>query len=177
VIFHETLLEGAYLIELERVNDERGWFARAWDRQEFARRGLDSGIVQCNLSFNRRRGTLRGLHYQVAPHAESKLIRCTRGRIYDVIVDLRVSSDSYLKWIGAELSPDTGTMLYAPKGFAHGYQTLEDDTEVFYQVTEPYVRGAEKGLRWDDPAFSIEWPIATPCVVSHKDRNWPDFEL
>jgi dTDP-4-dehydrorhamnose 3,5-epimerase len=177
MIFRQTSLADAYVIELERLEDDRGWFARAWDNEQFAEQGLDSVLVQCNLSFNSRRGTLRGLHFQVDPHAEAKLIRCTRGKIYDVIVDLRPASVTYARWMGVELSPDNGLMLYAPKGFAHGYQTLEDETEVFYQVSESYVREAEGGVRWDDPAFSIEWPIATPSVISAKDQGWPDYRL
>jgi dTDP-4-dehydrorhamnose 3,5-epimerase len=173
--FTETALPGAYLVDLERREDERGFFARAWAEDEFAAHGLDTRVSQCNLSFNERRGTLRGLHYQVAPHAEVKVVRCTRGAVYDVIVDLRPGSATYLRWIAVELSTENRRVLYVPEGFAHGYQTLEDETETFYQVSVPYAPGAERGVRWDDPAFGIEWPDVEERVMSEKDRTWPDF--
>jgi dTDP-4-dehydrorhamnose 3,5-epimerase len=173
--FTETALPGAFLVDLERRDDERGFFARAWCEEEFAAHGLDARISQCNLSFNERRGTLRGMHFQVPPHAEVKLVRCTRGSVYDVIVDLRPDSTTYLSWIGVELSADNRRALYIPEGFAHGYQTLMDGTETFYQVSSPYAPGAERGVRWDDPAFGIEWPDVEERVISEKDLAWPDF--
>jgi dTDP-4-dehydrorhamnose 3,5-epimerase len=132
-------------------------------------------VAQCNISFNERRGTLRGLHYQVPPHAEVKVIRCTSGAVFDVIVDLREGSETYTRWIGVELSAENRRMLYVPEGFAHGYLTLADETETFYQVSMPYAPDAERGARWDDPAFGIEWPQAGELVISEKDRRWPDF--
>jgi dTDP-4-dehydrorhamnose 3,5-epimerase len=173
--FSETELAGAFVIDLERREDERGFFARAWCEEEFAAQGLDTRVSQCNVSFNERRGTLRGLHYQVPPHAEVKIIRCTSGAVYDVIVDLRPESSSYTRWIGVELTAENRRMLYIPEGFAHGYVTLEDETETYYQVSAPYAPQAERGARWDDPAFGIEWPEADELVISEKDRNWPDF--
>ena len=174
--FTETELPGAFVVELERREDERGFFARAWCEREFAEHGLDTRVSQCNVSFNERRATLRGLHYQVAPHAEVKLIRCTRGAVYDVIVDLRPESATYTRWIGVELNEENSRLLYVPEGFAHGYLTLADRTETFYQVSVPYARDAERGARWDDPAFGIEWPQTEGLVMSEKDRSWPDFE-
>jgi dTDP-4-dehydrorhamnose 3,5-epimerase len=174
--FAETELPGAFVIDLERREDERGFFARAWCERELAEHGLDTRVSQCNLAFNERRGTLRGLHYQVAPHAEVKLVRCTRGAVYDVIVDLRPESATYTRWIGVELTEDNRRMLYVPEGFAHGYLTLADATETFYQVSVPYTPDAERGARWDDPAFGIEWPQTEGLVMSDKDRSWPDFE-
>jgi dTDP-4-dehydrorhamnose 3,5-epimerase len=175
VIFRETELAGAYVLELERREDERGFFARAWCRDELAERGLDARVAQANLSWNERRGTVRGLHFQRPPHAEVKLVRCTRGAVYDVIVDLRPGSPTFTSWLGVELSAENGRALYVPEGFAHGYQTLADGSETFYLVSEPYAPSAEGGVRWDDPAFAIEWPEAAERIISEKDRNWPDF--
>jgi dTDP-4-dehydrorhamnose 3,5-epimerase len=175
VIFRETALRGAWIVELEPREDERGFFARSWSEDEFAEHGLTTRIAQCNVSWNARRATLRGLHFQAAPHAEVKLVRCIRGAIYDVIVDLRPSSPSYTRWAGVELTAENRRTLYVPEGFAHGFQTLVDDTELFYQVSEPYAPSAESGVRWDDPAFAIEWPLPHP-ILSHKDRAWPDFD-
>lgn len=174
--FTETDLAGAFVIDLERHEDERGFFARAWCEREFADHGLDTRVSQCNVSFNEHRGTLRGLHYQVSPHAEVKLVRCTRGAVYDVIVDLRPESATYTRWVGVELTAENRRMLYVPEGFAHGYVTLVDATETFYQVSVPYAPEAERGARWDDPAFGIEWPQTEGLVMSAKDRSWPDFE-
>lgn len=174
MIFTPTKLPGAYLVDIERRQDERGFFARSWCQQEFQAQGLASCMVQANLSFNNKQGTLRGLHYQRAPYAEAKLVRCTRGAIWDVIVDLRPASPTYRQWLGAELTDENYRMLYVPEGFAHGYLTLADSVEVTYQVTQFYAPGAEAGLRWDDPAFGIEWPIAVQ-VISEKDSRWPDF--
>jgi len=177
VIFTPTSLDGAYIVDIEPRRDERGFFARAWCDEEFARHRLDTRVVQCNLSFNDRGGTLRGMHFQRAPHAEVKLIRCTRGAIYDVIVDLRPESPTHRLWIGVELTAENRRMLYIPEGFAHGYQTLVDATETFYQVSAPYAPHAEGGVRWDDPAFGIVWPETTDLVISEKDRNWPDYAV
>jgi dTDP-4-dehydrorhamnose 3,5-epimerase len=168
-------LDGAHVIELEPIEDERGFFARAWDEREFAERGLETRIAQCNVSFNARRGTIRGMHFQDAPYEEVKLIRCVRGSLFDVIVDVRPGSPSYKRWSGVELTADNRRMLYVPRGFAHGFQTLEDDTETFYMVSQSYVPDAERGLRWNDPAFCIEWPLGPPSEISGKDRDWADF--
>lgn len=170
--FVSTPLAGAFLIELERIPDERGFFSRAYCQREFAEHGLETATAQCNVSFNRQTGTLRGLHYQIAPHAEAKLVRCTSGRIFDVIVDLRPDSPSRYRWHAAELSASNRRMLYVPKGFAHGFQTLADDTEVFYQMSESYHPESARGLRWNDPRLGIEWPIGEP-TVSEKDRGYP----
>jgi dTDP-4-dehydrorhamnose 3,5-epimerase len=175
VIFSEAGLTGAYVIDLERIEDERGFFARAWCERELTEHGLESRIAQCNVSFNYRKGTLRGMHFQRPPHEEVKLIRCIRGSLFDVIIDLRPNSADHKRWIGVELSASNRRMLYVPRGFAHGFQTLEDDTEVYYMVSEFYAPGAEGGVRWDDPVFGIEWPIHRPSEISEKDQHWPDF--
>ena len=175
MIFTETDLPGAYLIDLERREDERGFFARAWCADEFAEHGLSTRLVQANISFNVRKGTLRGMHFQVEPHAEAKVVRCTRGAIYDVVIDLRPDSDTYKRWLGVELDAEGRRALYVPEGFAHGYQTLAPDTETMYQVSEYYAPHAEDGVRWDDPAFGIEWPDPANAFLSEKDRNCPDF--
>jgi dTDP-4-dehydrorhamnose 3,5-epimerase len=176
VIFNETELKGAFVIDLEPIEDERGFFARAWCRREFTEHGLSTDIAQANMSFNKRKGTLRGMHFQKSPHAEDKLVRCTRGAIFDVAVDLRPDSPTRSRWVGVELTSENRRMLYVPKGFAHGFQTLEDDTEIFYLVSEFYTPEAEGGARWDDPAFGIEWPLGAPAEISDKDRTWPDYE-
>jgi dTDP-4-dehydrorhamnose 3,5-epimerase len=175
VIFEQTRLSGAFLVDLERREDSRGFFARTWCANEFADHGLTTEVVQANVSFNPRQGTLRGMHFQRAPHAETKLVRCTRGAIYDVVVDLRRDSDTYKEWVGVELSADNRRALFVPEGFAHGYQTLVPDAEVFYQVSEYYTPGAEGGVRWNDRAFGIEWPDPDNAFLSDKDRSWPDF--
>ena len=172
--FHETELQGAYLIEVEKREDERGFFARTWCETEFKEHGLVARVVQANTSFNARAGTLRGMHYQRAPHQETKLVRCTRGAIYDVIVDLRPHSRTYKRWLGVELTVSNGSMLYLPADFAHGFITLADTTEVAYLVSEAYTPGAEAGLRWDDPQFNIDWPRPVE-VISDRDAGWPDF--
>jgi dTDP-4-dehydrorhamnose 3,5-epimerase len=174
VNFSATGIEGALLIVPDLRSDTRGSFARIWSAEEFAARGLSTNFVQANASVTTRRGTLRGLHYQTAPHAEAKLVRCIRGAIYDVIVDVRPSSPTYRRWIGVELAAGEPRMLYVPPGCAHGYQTLVDDTEVFYPVTAPYTPGAEQGVRFDDPAFAIEWPLEV-SLISEKDLGWADF--
>ena len=172
--FSPTALAGACIIDIEPVPDERGFFARGWCREEFARHGLNPDLAQCSISFNKKRGTLRGMHYQAKPHEETKVVRCTRGAIYDVIVDLRPESPTFRKWIAVELSADNRRMLYVPPGFAHGFQSLVDDTEVFYQISTFYHPGSVRGVRWDDPAFGIEWPVMER-VISNKDRQYPDF--
>ena len=175
MIFNETKLKGAYIIEVEPFEDERGSFARTFCREEFQTHGLNSFVAQCNISHNRKKGTLRGMHYQIAPHAETKLVTCLAGSIYDVIIDLRPDSITYCHWLAVELSARRRrSLLYIPEGFAHGFQTLEDDTEVFYQMSHPYVSKAARGLRWDDPAFAIDWPDG-PRTLSDRDKNYPDF--
>lgn len=173
--FEQTKLAGVYEIRMEPVFDERGSFARSWCQREFEDRHLNARLVQCNVSFNAKRGTLRGMHFQASPFAEAKLVRCTRGRLFDVVVDLRPDSETFKGWIGFELTPGNGRMLYAPEGCAHGFLTLEDETEVFYQMSEFYQPSAARGVRWDDPAFGIEWP-ADVLVISDRDRLYPDFE-
>ena len=172
--FTETKLKGAFIVEIEKLTDDRGFFARAWCRKEFEAHGLTSAVVQANVSFNRKRGTLRGMHYQIAPFQESKLIRCTRGAIYDVIIDLRPESPTYKKWIGVELTADNYTLFFVPEDFSHGFITLMDDTEITYQVSQFYTPGSEKGIRFNDPTFNIQWPLEV-SVISDKDSNWPDF--
>lgn len=177
MIFKETDLKGAYVVELETNVDERGYFARAWCKKEFSQLGLDTNIVQCNLSYNNKKGTLRGMHYQSEPYGETKFVRCVKGALYDVIIDIRKESKTYGKWIGVELSEKNGRALYIPAGFAHGFQTLEDDTLMIYQVSEFYTPGYEKGIRWDDSFFNIKWPQEEHRIISEKDRNWKDFSL
>ncbi len=173
--FTETPLAGAYVIELEPVRDERGYFARVFDAEEFRAHGLDPAAVQESVSFSRRAGTLRGLHYQRDPHGECKLIRCTRGAAYDVIVDLRPGSETYCEWFAVELTDENGRMLYVPAGLAHGFQTLRDETEFHYRMSHPYAPSHAAGVRWDDPAFGIQWPDAAKRLMSARDREWPDF--
>jgi len=174
MIFLETELSGAFLITLERLTDERGFFARAWCQGEFVTHGLNPQLVQCNVSFNKKKGTLRGMHYQVKPYEEAKLVRCTAGAIYDVIIDLRRDSPTFLQHFAVELTAQNHSMLYIPEGFAHGFLTLEDNTEVFYQMSTFYVANAARGARWNDPAFGIQWPI-TVRIISERDQNYPDF--
>ncbi len=172
MIFTETGLKDAFIIEPELLHDERGFFARTWSQEEFLQRGLNPRVVQQNISLNKMRGTLRGMHYQVEPHQETKLVRCTAGTIFDVLVDLREDSPTFLKWIGFELSSNNRRMLYVPESFAHGFQTLEDDTEVVYQISEYYHPESAQGLRWDDPALGIEWPLPV-TVISQRDKQYP----
>jgi len=174
VIFKEIRLKGAFVIDLERFEDERGFFARTWCKKEFEENGLNSNLAQCNTSFNKKKGTLRGMHYQTGPHAEAKLVRCTQGSIYDVIIDLRPDSKTYKNWFAIELNKDNHKMLYIPEHFAHGFLTLEDNTEVFYHISEFYYPESARGVRWDDPAFSIKWPIEV-SIISERDRDCPDF--
>ncbi|MEZ5317509.1 MAG: dTDP-4-dehydrorhamnose 3,5-epimerase [Vicinamibacterales bacterium] len=172
--FTETAVAGAFVVDLEPRGDERGFFARVWSRHAFEARGLKADFVEFNDSFSAHRGTLRGLHYQAGEAAEVKLARCIRGSVFDVAVDLRPGSPTYRRWTGVTLSADNRRMLYVPEGCAHGYLTLEDGAEVVYPVTHVYTPEAEGGIRWNDPAFGIEWPIA-PEVISPKDQAWPDF--
>lgn len=174
MIFTETAIPGAFVVELKPFHDQRGFFARSWCQREFAERGLADQMVQGNVSYNRRRGTLRGMHYQRAPHAEAKLVRCTRGAVYDVALDLRPDSPTYKRWTAVELSADSQRMFYIPPGCAHGFLTLADDTELTYQVSAFYTPEAEGGVRYDDPAFGISWPIEV-TVISEKDRSWPAY--
>ncbi|MDB5932483.1 MAG: rfbC [Polaromonas sp.] len=174
MIFNKTALPDALIVDLERREDSRGYFARAYCEREFEANGLPTRMVQTNTSLTRRAGTLRGMHYQLAPHAEDKLVRCIRGAIWDVIVDVRPDSPMYCKWIGVELSEANDRMLLVPKGFAHGFVTLTDDAAVTYQVSAFYTQLAEAGARHDDPAFGIDWPMPV-LDMSDKDRNWPDF--
>ncbi|GAB4326273.1 MAG: dTDP-4-dehydrorhamnose 3,5-epimerase [Leptolyngbyaceae cyanobacterium] len=175
MIFTETKLKGAFIVDVELLADQRGAFARTFCAQEFEQHGLKSTVAQCNLSFNHKAGTIRGMHYQIPPAAETKLVRCTKGAIYDVIVDLRPASPTYRQHIGVELSADNRRALYVPELFAHGYQALTDGAEVVYQVGEFYTPGYERGLRYDDPAFGISWPLPV-TVISEKDASWPLFE-
>ena len=172
--FLETELKGAYVIELDRREDERGFFARTFCKNVFEEHGLHSVVAQCNLSYNAGRGTLRGMHYQAEPFAEAKLVQCVQGAIYDVIVDLRRESETYCRWVGVELGAAVGRMLYVPEGFAHGFQTLEDNTAVYYHMFQFYAPQFARGVRWDDPAFGIKWPLENP-IISEKDRQLPDY--
>lgn len=172
--FIETQIKGAFLIELEPNEDERGFFARTFCIEEFKAHGLDFKVVQCSISFNKKKGTLRGMHYQAKPYEEAKIVRCYKGAIYDIILDLRPESESFKKWISAELNENNRRALYIPKGVAHGFQTLADDTEVFYMMDEFYHPEYARGIRWDDPEFKIEWPLPVMCV-SERDKNYPNF--
>jgi dTDP-4-dehydrorhamnose 3,5-epimerase len=176
MIFTETPLKGAYIIDPERLMDERGFFARTWCKREFEEHGLNTGLMQCSLSFSLKKGTLRGMHYQVAPHAEEKLVRCTAGTIYDVIVDLRPDSATFRHWFGVELTSVNRRMLYIPAGLAHGFLTLTEDAEVFYQISEFYAPDCARGVRWNDPAFGIRWPNEV-AMISERDCTYPDFAL
>jgi dTDP-4-dehydrorhamnose 3,5-epimerase len=174
--FAETKLAGAFVVEIEKREDERGFFARTWSEETFRAHGIYFSPAQSSVSHNRLKGTLRGIHYQVAPFQECKLVRCTRGSIFDVIIDLRQDSPTYKRWFAAELTAANYRMLYIPKGFAHGFQTLMDDTEVLYIMEDEYRACAERGIRWDDPAIAIAWP-SNVSVISEKDRRWPDFSF
>jgi dTDP-4-dehydrorhamnose 3,5-epimerase len=176
MIFTKTPLKDAYIIDIEKKEDERGFFARGFCQKEFEEHGLNPEIVQANISYNAKKATLRGLHYQVEPHHETKLMRCARGAIFDVIIDMRKDSPTYGQWFGTELSEGSYRMLFVPGNFAHGFITLEDETEVIYQVSEFYTPGSERGIRWDDPAFKIEWPI-TPEIISEKDKNHENYQF
>ncbi|MBI2610893.1 dTDP-4-dehydrorhamnose 3,5-epimerase [Candidatus Kaiserbacteria bacterium] len=175
--FIEQNIPGVFLIELDLIKDERGVFARVWDEEEFKRRGLFSRIVHANISGNPHTGTLRGLHYQVAPHEEAKIVQCSRGAIFDVALDLRPKSRTFKKWCSVELSADTPHMFYIPQGVAHGFQTLEDNSEVLYFMSEAYYPESARGVRWDDPAFAIKWPAAKRRIISKKDSSYLDFQI
>lgn len=175
--FIPTALAGAYVIDVEPMEDERGFFARSWCADELRAHGLDPNLAQCSVSFNRKKGTLRGMHYQGAPHEETKVVRCTAGSIYDVIVDVRPESPTFKKWISVELSAENRRMIYVPTGFAHGFQSLVENTEVFYMVSEFYHPESSRSVRWDDPQFAIEWPHEEHRVISSRDRDYPDFVL
>jgi dTDP-4-dehydrorhamnose 3,5-epimerase len=174
MIFRETKIAGAFVVELERRIDNRGSFARAWCAREFEQRGLNPRLVQCNVSANERSGTLRGMHYSVPPHAETKLVRCVRGAVYDVLLDLRPGSPSGRMWFAEMLTADNGLALYIPEGVAHGYQTMQDGSDVLYHVSEFYDRDCDRAVRWNDPAFGIQWPPAER-ILSERDRTCPDF--
>ncbi len=176
MIFTELELKGAYLVEVKKIEDDRGFFGRAWCANEFTEHGLNRNFVQMNTSFTKKKGTIRGMHFQADPYQEVKFIRCTRGRIWDVIIDLRPDSPTFKKWAGNELTADNYRMVYVPENFAHGFITLEDNSEVYYPVTQFYTPGAERGLRWDDPAFNIKWPVEV-TLVSEKDRSHKDFTI
>lgn len=173
--FVETPIIGAVVVELERHEDERGFFARAWDPDELAGAGLSSRLAQVSVSRSTKAGTLRGMHFQRSPHEEAKLVRCVRGAIFDVVLDLRPGSPTYLQWHGVRLDETNGNALYVPEGCAHGFQTLADDADVLYLISSPYVPEASSGVRWDDPAFAIEWPPASERTIGLRDRAWPDY--
>ena len=175
MIFIQTELQGAFEIQIEPQRDERGFFARCWCTTEFEAKKLNPKVVQCNTSFNSRKGTLRGIHYQVPPYAETKVVRCTRGAIYDVVVDLRPDSRTHRKWSAVVLTAEKGNMVYVPEGCAHGFLTLKEESEIFYQMSEFYNPESARGVRWDDPAFNIIWPEKV-TVISERDRTYPDFE-
>jgi dTDP-4-dehydrorhamnose 3,5-epimerase len=175
MIFKETPLPGVFVIELDRHEDERGWFARSWCRDEFANLGLAAELTQCSLSHNSARGTLRGMHWQTAPHGEAKVVRCVRGVMYDVALDLRCESPTYCHWFGLELKPENGRALYVPEGCAHGFQTLMDDTDVLYQIAGNYHAASGRGARWNDPAFNITWPLENVASLSERDAGYSDF--
>jgi len=174
VIFTETVVQGTYLIDLEPIEDVRGFNARMWCHDEFATHGLVTRVAQCNIIFNKQKGTLRGLHYQTAPHEEAKVVRCTRGALFAVVADLRPHSPTRLKWVGVELTAVNYRLLYVPRGCALGSQSLQDDSEMLYQVSEFYQPKAGRGIRYDDPVFDIRWPLEV-SVVSDKDRSWPPY--
>lgn len=174
--FEELNIAGAFVLDPERLTDERGFFARTWSREEFAGRGLSADLVQCSVSFNAKKGTLRGMHYQVAPHEEVKLVRCTMGALYDVIVDLRPGSPTWRKWAAVELTAENRRLLYIPKGLAHGFQTVTDNTEVFYHMSEYYHPESSRGVRYSDPALGIQWPIREGITICVRDANYPEVQ-
>jgi dTDP-4-dehydrorhamnose 3,5-epimerase len=176
MLFTETTIVGVWIIDLDPRDDERGWFARSFCQDEYRAHGLNPHIAQCNISVNRKKGTLRGMHYQATPYAEAKTVRCTRGAIYDVALDLRPESPTFLRWFGLELTGENYRMLYIPEGLAHGFQSVTDDSEVLYEMSEFYHPEASCGLRWDDPAFGITWPLPDP-VLSDRDRTYPDWKV
>jgi dTDP-4-dehydrorhamnose 3,5-epimerase len=173
--FQETKLRGVFEIDLELRCDERGFFARSWCQQEFEKQGLNPNLAQCSVSFNVKKGTLRGMHFQATPSPETKVVRCTMGAIYDVVVDLRSESPTFRHWIGVVLTPQNRHMIYVPEGCAHGFMTLQDESEIFYQISEFFAPELSRGVRWDDPAFGIAWPEKVE-VISERDRTYPDFK-
>ena len=175
MIFSETNLAGVYFIDIEKKEDQRGFFARTWDKKDFSKKGLESEFVQSSISINKNKGTFRGMHYQTKPFEESKIVRCTKGKIFDIIIDLRANSKTFKEWISVELSEDNYKMLYIPKGFAHGFQTLEDNTEVFYQISQYYMPEFSKGVKWNDPEFNIKLPLDV-SVISQKDLSYDSFK-
>jgi dTDP-4-dehydrorhamnose 3,5-epimerase len=175
MLFTPTDLPGAMIVDLDRKSDDRGFFARSWCRDEFTQHGLNPALVQCNVSFNRAAGTLRGMHYQIPPHEEAKLVRCTAGALYDVIIDMRPSSKTYLRHLAVELTAENRRALYIPEGFAHGFVTLADNTEIFYQMSAFYHAESQRGVRYNDPAFGIRWPVPIN-VISPKDTEYPNFK-
>jgi len=174
MLFLETSLQGAFIIEPERKEDERGFFARVFCVEEFEAHGLDTRLVQCSISYNKQKGTLRGMHFQTFPHEEVRLVRCTTGAVYDVVLDLRSGSPTFKRWIAEVLTSENRRMMYVPRGFAHGFLTLENNCEVLYQMSESYHPEAAQGVRWDDPAFGIQWPIPL-SIISDKDLNYQAF--
>lgn len=172
--FTETRIPGAWIIDITPIHDDRGLFAMTWRPDELRQRGIDPALAQCNLAFSHRRGTLRGMHFQNAPHAQAKIVRCTRGALLDVVIDLRPDSPNYCQWDAVELTADNRRLLYMPEGIAHGYLTLSDDTEAYYHASTPWAPAAESGVRWDDPVFGIEWP-SQPVIISPKDASWPHY--
>ena len=176
MLFKETSLKGAFIVDDELREDERGFFARSWCENEFKEHGLTPHLAQCNISFNKKLGTLRGMHYQVSPFVEAKLVRCTKGAIYDVIVDLRPESPTFKQWFRVELTEENHRSVFIPAGFAHGFQTLQDNSEVFYQMSEFYHPECARGVRWNDPAFGIDWPIDQQ-IISQRDQEYPNFEV
>jgi dTDP-4-dehydrorhamnose 3,5-epimerase len=177
LIFTETKIKGVYIIEPELLTDERGFFARSFCKEEFRKYGLKTDIVQCNISYNKKKGTLRGMHYQAAPYEEAKIVSCTNGSIYDVVIDLRRDSLTYCQWVATELSEENFKMMYIPRRCAHGFQTLMDEAIVYYQMMEFFHPECARGVRWDDPAFGIKWPTIQTVIVSEKDQKYPDFIL
>jgi len=173
--FTPTRIEGVWIIDMERRSDARGWFARTWCEEELTARGLNPSIAQCSSSFNQRRGTLRGLHSQTPPHEEAKIVRCTRGAVHDVAVDLRINSRTYLSWVAVELTEDNGRMLYVPEGCAHGFQTLEDHTEVHYTISRAHSADHSRGVRWNDPLLAISWPLPDSPILNERDAGYPDL--
>jgi len=174
MIFKKTNLEGAFIVEIQRLEDGRGFFARSFCQREFQEHGLNPNLAQCNISFNKVKGTLRGMHFQVAPHEEAKLVRCTQGAIHDVIIDLRPDSPNYMHHFAIDLTAEAHNALYVPEGFAHGFLTLAPETCVFYQMSEFYAPGYARGFRWNDPAFNLKWPVEIE-MISERDANYPDF--
>lgn len=176
MIFTKTYLQGAYVLDINRIEDDRGFFARAWCRREFEEHGLNPNVVQTNIGYSKMKGTIRGMHFQAPPWGEVKVVRCTAGAIYDVVVDLRADSPTHKRWIGIELTESNRRMLYVPEGFAHGYETLTDDAEICYQTTQFYQSRFSCGVRYDDKAFNILWPLPAG-IMSEQDRSWPDYLL